>query len=223
VTESILNNQNCFLEEPEWIAVLRSIFEEHVTPPATSPTGVSLMALLISIPRLFREMTMLICCDRQGQGSAAVDKAISRARHLQASLREWSEYFMPTKTAFIMGVDLPSHPELSRQLIQYYVCTIYCNRLNTCMYHPWEMMEVLRMEEESQLCASHIVSLNTEQLVHSGLQASLLLIQKLPLAEAVVTSADEWRDSIIRGTQQTFVMPRQTFQNWCGLLGRTML
>jgi hypothetical protein len=91
------------------------------------------------------------------------------------------------------------------------------------MYRWDELAEVLNMELESQLCASYIVSLDKEQLAHSGLQASLLLVQKLPLAEAVIISAEEWRDKMTKGTQPMFVLPKHTFQYWCDLMGRTTL
>ena len=197
------------------------MLEGDIVQPQKSSKAILLIMLLISIPRLFRERTRVICYDRQDVGSAAIRKSISDARQLRSSLQEWYKRFVSDKTAFTLHSNLYSRPQLSRQLVLYYVCTIYCNRLNTCTYCWEDLAEALKMEEESQLCASYIVSLNKEQLVHSKLQASLLLVQKLPLAEAVVASAEEWRDRMISGAQRIFVMPKQTFQRWCDLLGRT--
>lgn len=85
------------------------------------------------------------------------------------------------------------------------------------------MPEILKMEEESQRCASSIVSLHNEEEAYYRLQSSLLLIQKLPIAEAVISSAKEWKERLTNDMtqcQQFFLMPNHTFQHWCGLFGR---
>lgn len=86
------------------------------------------------------------------------------------------------------------------------------------------MPEVLKMEEESQGCARSIVSLHKTEEAYFKLQSSLLLVQKLPLAEAVINSAKEWKQRLtidMTRCQSCFVMPKQTFQHWCSLFGRS--
>lgn len=183
---------------------------------------ISLLTLLILIPRLFRDVTMATCLLPPNMPPGIMAKLVSRARNLRSSLQGWYP------GAFGPG-NIPIHEgsvfchRYSRILVLYYICTICCNRLNTCMYRAGELSEILEMEEESQRCASIIVSLHREQEAYSRLRSSLLLIQKLPVAEAVIGSPNEWRKHLTVGMvryQQLFLMPKQIFQRWCDLFGR---
>jgi hypothetical protein len=183
---------------------------------------ISLLTLLISIPRLFRDITTATCHAAPGSAADAIAKLVFRARELRSSLQTWhSRNFGPGNRR--ISDDLVFCPNYSRILVLYYICTIYCNRLNTSIYRAGEMPEILKMEEESQRCASSIVSLHKEEEAYCRLQSSLLLVQKLPLAEAVISSAKEWKERLttdMTRCQHFFLMPKPTFQHWCDLFGR---
>ncbi|KKO98289.1 hypothetical protein THAR02_09612 [Trichoderma harzianum] len=78
------------------------------------------------------------------------------------------------------------------------------------------------MEEECQWFASIIVSLHHREESYSNRQGSLLLAQKLPIAEATIESGHAWKMQLSLGSGQdrVFIMPRETFDHWCKLFGR---
>lgn len=78
------------------------------------------------------------------------------------------------------------------------------------------------MEEECQWFASIIVSLHNREESYSNRQGSLLLAQKLPIAEATIESGHAWKMQLSLGSGQdrVFKMPRETFDDWCKLFGR---
>lgn len=78
------------------------------------------------------------------------------------------------------------------------------------------------MEEECQWFASIIVSLHHREESYSNRQGSLLLAQKLPIAEATIESGHAWKMQLSLGSGQdrVFIMPKVTFDDWCKLFGR---
>jgi len=217
ITESILNNQSCFLEQPVWIAALRLITTDNPLEPERSTMVMSLLIILISIPRLLRDVTTAIC-HFPGPSLAKVAKLISRSRKIRLSLQSWySRNFGPDNTPINGPVFCPGY---NRVLILFYICSIYSNRINTCMY--WAGTPGIReMEEESQRFASIIVSLYKEEK-NSNFQSSLLLAQKLPIAEATIESGNDWKQQLSLGIcqSQLFKMPKETFKHWCSHFGR---
>jgi hypothetical protein len=217
ITESILDNQGCFLEQSVWIMTLRSIVTDNPLEPERSPLVMSLLIILLSIPRLFRDITAAIC-HFPSPPLATIAKLITRAQKLRSSLQCWySSNFRPDTTLINGPVLCPGY---NRILILFYICSIYSNRLNTCMY--WSgTPDIQEMEEESQRFASIVVSVYKEETC-SNSRSSLLLAQKLPIAEATIESGSDWMQHLIRGTWQTqlFKMQKQTYEHWCSLFGR---
>jgi hypothetical protein len=105
------------------------------------------------------------------------------------------------------------------------ISSIYSNRLNTCMY--WRGTSGMEdIEKETQRFARNIIS-KYEEETDTGFRRSLLLAQKLPVAEATIQSGDEWKKQLSvhanTSQDQLLKMPQQTFKHWCDLLGRTIL
>ncbi len=76
------------------------------------------------------------------------------------------------------------------------------------------------MEEESQRFANTILSFCRGE-VDSNLQSSLILAQKLPIAEATIESGEEWKQQWkYSQVGELFKMPEHTFRHWCSRFGR---
>jgi hypothetical protein len=177
--------------------------------------SVSLLNILISIPRLFREVTEAICLDPVVQLTTSMD-LISRTQRVRLALQAW--YFD------YIGPPPNGGPKFSKEnykiMILFYITSIYANRMSTCIY--WNGTPGIKeLEEETQRFAHIIVSLYKEE-AYRELQSCLLLAQKLPIAEATIQIGDEWMEQLNSFTSPNnlFMMPEQTFRHWCNLFGR---
>jgi hypothetical protein len=88
------------------------------------------------------------------------------------------------------------------------------------MLHWTGTPDIDEMEGESQRFASAIVFFCKSE---TNLQSSMILAQKLPIAEATIETGEEWKQQWCQhsSTQgQLFKMPKQTFRLWCSLFGR---
>lgn len=178
---------------------------------------ISIMLLFGTIPTLFKEFTDVICHNHD-QPLQEITELISRAHKLRASLQDWYHtYVQPRGISFI---ESPYGNKYSHALVIYYICMIYSGRLNTCI-HSQDKSGVYELEEECQRFAKIIVSLNQREPC-SNRQGSLLLAQKLPIAEATIESGDAWKTQLSLGYSHNhvFKMPKNTFQYWCKLFGR---
>jgi hypothetical protein len=179
---------------------------------------ISIMLIFVTIPTLFKEFTDAICHDPD-QPLQVNTALISRARNLRVSLHDWHH-------TYIRSSETPTHDLTSGSmyydaLVIYYICMIYSSRLNTCI-HSQDIPSVYKIEEECQWFAKIIVSLHQRGGLSSNRQGSLLLAQKLPIAEATIESGDAWKAQLSLGYSHShvFKMPRETFHYWCKLFGR---
>lgn len=219
ITESVLNNQSCFLEQPAWTEVVRSIIIDNPLVPERSEMVVALLIILISIPRLFRDVTNVIFSPVKPHFTT-VAEVVRRARKVRSSLQAWYAVNIGTDESPDGGpVFCDGH---SRVLVLFYICSIYSNRLNTCLF--WTGTPYIEeIEGETQRYADNILALERQE-AYSNLQGSLLLAQKIPMAKATIETGQEWR-RILRcgnGKVPLFKMPSETFGRWCTLFGRKL-
>lgn len=213
ITECILNNRACFLEQPAWTTVLQSIVTDNPLVPERSTMLVSLLILQTWIPRLFKDITATICRDCDPPLATVADLTL-RTRKLRESLKNWcSTYVEPDGSTSFRD----DHYQI---IVLYYICVIYSNRLSTSL--AWtETADLEEMEAESQRFASRTVTLSNEE-AFPNLLRSLLLTQKLPIAESMIETGYDWKQQLqhCRNQGPVFKMPKQTFMQWCDLLGR---
>jgi hypothetical protein len=177
----------------------------------------SLLIILISIPGLFKDVTDAICHTHEPPLTTAMG-LMSRARNIRCSLQIWFlSHIGPDNTPINGSIFCDGYYKI---LILFYIASIYSNRLNTCIFFSGTT-DVDEMEDESQRFANNIVSLFKEES-YANLQSSLLLAQKLPIAEATIQSGADWKKqlSISNSRCQLFKMSKQTFNQWCSLFGR---
>lgn len=186
--------------------------------------AISIVLIFVTIPTLFKAFTDVIC-HSPDQPLQVITALISRAHKLRVSLEDWYRtYIQPSGTPIN---DSASGSMYYDALIIYYICMIYSSRLNTCI-HSQDEPSVYKMEEECQCFARIIISLHQSGGSSSNRQGSLLLAQKLPIAEATIESGDAWKTQLSLGHSRyshnhIFKIPRETFDYWCRLFGRRTL
>ncbi|PTB37944.1 hypothetical protein M441DRAFT_173355 [Trichoderma asperellum CBS 433.97] len=220
-TEAILNNETCFLDHPAWKATLLSIITDDPLVPERSTMVISIVLIFVTIPTLFKRFTDVIC-HKPDEPLQIIKELISRAQELRVSLQGWyHKYIQPSGVSIN---DLASGNMYYDALIIYYICMIYSSRLNTCI-HLQDTPGIYKLEEECQRFARIIVSLHQSGESSSNHQRALLLAQKLPIAEATIQSGDAWKTQLSLGYSYNhiFKMPREKFDIWCKLFGRSTL
>jgi hypothetical protein len=176
------------------------------------------MLIFATIPTLFKEFTGVIC-HNPDQPLQVITELTSRAHKLRASLQDWYHtYVQPSGTPIN---DPTNGNKYYDALVIYYICMVYSSRLNTCI-HSQDKSSVYQLEEEGQRFAKRIVSLHQRGESCANRQGSLLLAQKLPIAEATIESGEAWKTQLSLGNSHShiFKMPREAFHYWCKLFGR---
>lgn len=185
----MLNNQECFLDEPAWTVVLQSVTTTDPLIPEWSPPVISLIMILVTIPRLFKDFTFAICHCLDPQ-LAIIKELIARAQKLRMSLQSWHKKYIELKG--------PSDGVSYTVVVMYYLCSIYSDRLNTSIF--WgTATDISEIENEAQKFSKIIVSLSNQEEAYTSLQSSLLLAQKLPIAEATIRTSLDWRMQLSYG------------------------
>jgi hypothetical protein len=199
---------------------IRSIqIPDNPRMPQRSTTVISLLAILVTIPSLFADITEALCQATNSQLPTVV-KLMNRARELRLALRKWYQINVHPDGALKNSAVVCAKPY--NILVLYRLCSIYSNRLNTSIF--WTGTQgIEEMEEETQEFSRILVSLSKSE-AYKDLQSSLLLAQKLPIAEAIIESGDFWKAELANNKNtapgQLFKMPVQSFSKWCRLFGR---
>jgi len=177
----------------------------------------ALLVILVSIPRLFRDFTNAICHRLNASLQSMLD-LMSRAQKLRKTLQEWYTNYIEA------GASSNSNSILCNGYFKikvlFYICSIYSNRFNTCIY--WTGTPgIVDLEGETQSFAERIMALHSSD-VHLDLQSALLVAQKIPIAEAIVASREDWKQEMDLGKNEgkLFRMPERAFTRWCNLFGR---
>lgn len=180
---------------------------------------ISLIVLLVRIPRLFRDLTTVICTPATPSLLTATE-FIPRARKLRADLKTWYRTYIGPDETPIVGSDPRLGDGFYKVLLMFYLCSIYSNRTISSFY--WKgTSDIDEIEEETQRFARTIVSFCEGE---SDFQSSLILAQKLPIAEATLDNSEQWKQEwrCQNGCKQNelFKVPEYIFEQWCHRFGR---
>jgi hypothetical protein len=172
---------------------------------------------MTSIPGLFKDFTDAICNNLQRPHLSSA-YLVSRARQSRIALQKWyCTYIGPDNTPINGPIFCDGYYKI---LVLFYICSIYVNRLSTCIFWTAEF-GFEEIEDECQRFASNIVSIYEEH-ANQRLPSSLLLSQKIPIAEATIQSSGEWKKQWRQRESRIalFRIPKHVFCHWCGLFGR---
>ena len=115
-----------------WQAALQTIVLTNTADVERSDMIVAMILILATTPRLFRNITFLVCKE-SNPTLANMAELIDRARKLRVSLQNWhSKYIEPLA---IHGNGVTNMFEAyCRVFILFFITSIYSNRLSTCVY-----------------------------------------------------------------------------------------
>jgi hypothetical protein len=192
MTEALLNNERCFLEQPAWKAVLRSV----ITPDAPiisdrSSIVVELMLLKCLIPGLCTDVTNMVCHQSDPDPSFIITIAC-QIHKLRVDLLKWhGQYENILRNALAI---LPGTAEFDRRckvFATYLSCMIISSRLLGAI-SPTERSE---LEEETQVLTGQMLDLESE-VKNASVQTYLFMAQTLGVSHATIRTSELWRDAV---------------------------
>jgi hypothetical protein len=203
--------------------VLQSIVTENAPEPERSALVISMILILVKVPRLFRDITHTLCAKPDAL-HADLQQIIRRARDLRLSLQVWhSTYIEPMAIHKDKVVDMSDG--YCKIILLFYITSIYVNRLSTCIYsgeaRDMDGLSAEELEDQAQEFAQSIISI-AKGKAYLSMQSALLLAQKVPIAEATIGSGDQWKRELFlgRGKSNILKISERTFRYWCRLMGR---
>jgi hypothetical protein len=235
MTEALINNERCFLEQPAWKSVLRSA----IVPNAPfisdrSSIVVELMLLKSNIPGLCVDVTNMICHCNDAD-SAFIIKIACKIHQLRVDLLKWHGQYES-----ILGNGPPIVPgtaEFDRRckvFATYLSCMIISSRILGAI-SPTERSE---LEEETQIFTRQMLDLEIE-VQNVSLHTYLFMAQTLGVSHATINTSELWRDSNEKGEKKEDVHGNEQpgtpespgsrglidawkFERWNKLMGRKL-
>lgn len=214
MTEALVNNERCFLEQERWKPVFRSIAVKESGITDRSQITISLMMLKSNIPGIFVDVTNIICykhCD-----PPYVDKLVSFIQTLRSDLADWSDEYQQilkdTPEAY------PGTMEYDRQakvFATYLSCVILSNRLLAALVSQ----ERIQLELEAHTFIHKMLAMEEEGLAHNS-AACLFMAQTAGVAKVTWATRVDWlEENKDRGPEGFIEKPK--FERWCRLMGRS--
>ena len=189
MTECLLNNERCFLEQKPWKAVMRSVIEESPTITDRSEIVVELLCLKANIPGFCVDITNIICGPDRDLGH--INKIAIRLRHQRAGLLKWHcSYESILNWVPHICPGSPQYDGHCKVFATYLSSIIISTRLLAAI-SPSERPE---LEEETQGYANQMEDLELE-VKSASAQTALFMAQTLGVAQAAKATAQDWRDT----------------------------
>jgi hypothetical protein len=220
MTEALLNNERCFLEQKPWQKVFRSmILDEDFKISDRSEITVSLIMLKAFIPGFFVDITNIICTDMEPDVDF-VHTVASRLRQQRADLLKW---YMRYQGILKLYPDMrPGSPEFDNHCkvySTYLSCIMISSRLLACLSGS----ERLELEESAQELADEMIELDIKVRATSE-QTCLFMAQTRGVAGSIKKTAEDWREVRIKEAEDYSVsrdlLERWKLEAWCKTIAR---
>jgi hypothetical protein len=217
MTESLLNNEKCFLALPAWQAVFHSLV---VSGPSEisdrSEIVVSLLILKSRVSTLFADITAPVC-NPHAYGVSKLNFLVSQASELRTDLLQWhSSYEHLLAYTPIPCFGTVEYNKRCEIVSIYISCSMIANRLLSaiCFNSP----QSAGLEKETQHLAEQMMFLEM-QVKDVCPHTRLFLAQTVFVARATIATAEDWAAEST-GSPVGTVIEKWRFERWCGLFGR---
>jgi hypothetical protein len=225
MTEALLNNERCFLEQESWRAVLRSVIKDDALISDRSDIVIELMILKSNIPGFFVDVTQIIK-NRDDPDRAAIDKVACQIRQLRVDLLKWhSSYEFLLSCAPEIFPGSAEYDRRCKVFATYLSCLIISSRLLGAL-SPTERTE---LEDETQILVGQMIDLELEVKSTSS-AACLFMAQTLGVSQATMASSQDWLKTVLsqdktedgEKSDGSGLIETWKFESWCKLFGRKL-
>jgi hypothetical protein len=216
MTECLLKNERCFLEQKQWQEVFKSVIDEDAVITDRSEAVVTLLMNKCQIPGCAADVTGLICTNTPPSDSE-IERITTKVRQLRTNFLNWNKKY---KTIVANCPDMypgsPNHDSHCKVIANYLSCVMITSRLLAAI-SPSERKE---LELYSQWLAREMIDLEAQ--VRSS-PTNLFMAQTMAVANAVIATKDDWLDGKVKGEDgKEGLIERRKLEAWCKAFGRKM-
>lgn len=232
-----MNNEECYLDTEDWKPVIESLVLDEVPPiAARSRMGIHMWHAIMPVPRLWKEVTELVCRDDTDPAHAM--ELTLRAFKLRTGMKKW--YVDPSMHhSRLISVRLERTKVLLPSVPSHHVCLgklIITTRLIVSLSPRTSLKFELEAEELSEKLQSmkrEDYSIEDDRRCADTASAELrpALFNKSQLAESILTTAAEWRRECMEVSQSDkardgscnngrSLISKSMYERWCHTFGR---
>lgn len=235
--EALLNNQACFLDTKEWEPVIESLVLGDVPPVAArSRLTIDLWHAVLPLPRVWEEVTELVCRDSADPGRAM--ELTLRAFKLRTVLKKWY-VDASVRHCGLMSVRLEKIKVPLPSVPSHHICLAKLAVIDRLIV-SLSPRTSLKFELEAQDMCEKLQSLKREDSGiegdwrsedTAGAEGRPSLFDKSQLAEAIFATAAEWENECMRASQSEEVgdgsrkderrlISKAVYERWCHMFWR---
>lgn len=216
MTECLLNNERCFLEQPPWQQVFQSLIVHHGFQISDqSEITVSLIMLKAFIPGFFVDITDIICVDPSPSPSSSyVLDVAERLRQQRSNLLKWKLRYE--------GI-LLQYPDMRPGSTEYDShCKVYATYLSCIMISSRLLAAISGaerpgLEEMAQGLADEMIEMDL-RVQSASEQTCLFMAQTRGVAGSIKHTAADWKDEGVASGW----LERWKLERWCKTMSRKM-
>lgn len=222
MTECLLNNERCFLEEKRWQNVFRSlIVHDELQISDRSEITIHLIMLKAYVPGLYHDATSILFADALPNPDIIAGLTV-RVRRILHKISEWHSKYIAVLSYYPKFIPGSAEYDSSCKVYStYLVCIMAASRLLGSL----SSNERPTLEERTQKIAEEVMKLSQEVRAVSK-QTCLFLAQSRATALSVRSTKNDWQQLIEEdpqiSTHKGQILVRSHWQKWCSTVGRKM-
>ncbi|KAH8801391.1 hypothetical protein F5884DRAFT_806472 [Xylogone sp. PMI_703] len=233
ITEALISNSYCFLQEDLWQEVFRSVVIRGARFSDRSEMVVSLFIRMSYLPDLFKACSEVILgiavCSE-----VSVKALACRINSHRAELLEWYNRWESDLHLILSHVseDAISKQGQSIDSCDYYKCREVCGSYMSCLILDNRFLTALGLDQNFMLelqtfDLSHKIMKLHNDAYSTSPQGGLFMTYTVQIAQATLITTEEWRrtsrDGAVTGREwEGRFIEEETFKRWNALLGRIL-
>ncbi|KAK0255297.1 hypothetical protein LTR91_018871 [Friedmanniomyces endolithicus] len=212
VSECLMNNTHCYLEQREWSALYTSLSLDSDVLTDRSPLAISLRVTMFELPGIWHDVGEAV-------NGADFDEiwpptaVEARCRRSHQELLDWLAQYHAHSIRFSFTQSPPSELSIRRELYGSALeCLAIVKRLLCTVCEP----ERRPLEAETQTLAHLLLDLQKQPgPAHSWLFSG----HELGVAYTILLTKDQWADTLKgRDSHDAKIAVRTRYNNWCNTL-----
>lgn len=206
MSESLMTNKYCYLEEPEWTALYRSLTQDTTFLNDRSSLTVNVRSLMFPISGIWHDITQVVKSDQlfDDFAIAALDL---RCRNSHQDLLDWMEDYKSYCVKMSLTAPPPQELTMRREL---FGAALECLSIVKRLLATVCDVERSKLEKETQALAQLILDLQKQPSPkHSWLFAG----HEVGVATTIIVTKDEWEGDFTYDSEYERRMASRTRYN----------
>ncbi|KAL8737151.1 MAG: hypothetical protein Q9181_001969 [Wetmoreana brouardii] len=215
-TEAVLSVSPCFLQQPAWDAVFKSLMVYESNLSACGIVMVSMWESISPIPGLSHSVRTIVCATDQTSHTER-DELLERLLELRSQIVAWRDSRNLTNTKFRGKVEFSLLPDRADTEAECEAFSVYASILLILerLIVALDASTAWTMEAHAQQLAWGILELQKASALMP--RAGLSLALKFMIAKAALLTGEEWKQDVLhRGPKG--VVARNVFERWIKLV-----